>query len=345
MAVQLSARSEQVLKIVVEGYVSSAQPVGSGRVLATGALHCSPATVRNDMVRLMEAGYIEQPHTSAGRIPTDKGYRHYVDHLMCVPARSPRVRESIDRRLARFEGWTEAICQEACRMLLKAVGQAAIVVTSVASEAVIRHVHLQRVAPRTLVLMVAFSTGHVLHHSLDEATPLSAQEVARCGRLLRGALAGRTLAEARQALADLRAQMSALEGRAPLFGLLASLVEAPQNVQQVFFEGAALIAEAPELRHSAGLPDLLSLLDRGDRLGHTVLAVSAGRDFAVSIGKENPASEMRQCSLMLRTLTIREDPPTRATLAVLGPTRMDYPRIAGTLRDFAAGLPRWLGGR
>jgi heat-inducible transcriptional repressor len=85
----LSARSEQVLKIVVEGYVAMGQPVGSTQVLATSALDCSSATIRNEMVRLMEAGYIEQPHRSAGRIPTDSGYRHYVDHLMSVPARAP----------------------------------------------------------------------------------------------------------------------------------------------------------------------------------------------------------------------------------------------------------------
>jgi heat-inducible transcriptional repressor len=230
-------------------------------------------------------------------------------------------------------------------MLLQAAGQAAIVVTSVTTEAVIRQVHLARVAPRTLVLMVALSTGHVVHHSLAEAAPLSRPEVARCGRLLRRALVGRSLADARQALASLREQMSSLDAQTPLLGLPASLADAPHTVQQVFFEGAALIAEAPEFRHSARLPRLLSLLDRGERLARTVLGVSAGRDFAVSIGKENPASEMRQCSLVLRTLMICEEPPTRATLAVLGPTRMDYPRVAGTLRDFAAELPRWLCGR
>ena len=229
-------------------------------------------------------------------------------------------------------------------MLLAAARQAAIVVTSVTTEAVIRQIHLARVAPRTLVLMVALSTGQVLHHSLAEGTPLSPQEVTRCGGLLRRALLGRSLTDARQALADLREQMSAIEGRAPLFGLLASLAEAPHTVQQVFFTGAALIAEAPEFRRSPRLPDLLSLLDRGERLGSTVLAVSQGRDFAVSIGRENPASEMRQCSLVLRSVTIREDPPTRATLGVLGPTRMDYPRVAGALRDLAAELPRWLCG-
>lgn len=344
MTTVLSPRKEQVLRAVVEGHVASSQPVGSGQVLAGAGLDCSSATVRNEMAELMEAGYIEQPHTSAGRVPTDKGYRHYVDRLMSVPESNQRVRAAINRRLRRFEGWMEAVCEETCRLLLTATGQLAIVVASSAGEAHVRDAHVSQVASRTFVLIVTLSTGQVLHHSLAAKAALSARELARCSRLLNAALAGRPLNQASAALAGLAKDTARTEQEREVLRLLAGISHVPETVEQVFSDGASRIAETPEFRDSGGLTALLSLLDERRRLGRTVLAASGGREFAVSIGRENPAQEMSRCSLVLRSVSIQQEPPARATLAVLGPTRMDYPRVAGALRDFASELPRWLHG-
>ena len=342
MSAVLSARQEKILKGVVEAHIGSAQPVGSLQVLASSGLDCSPATVRNEMAELMAAGYVEQPHTSAGRIPTDKGYRYYVDRLMAVPESSARAREAISRRLCRLEGWVEAVCRETCRMLLDATGQATIVVAWTASDVLVGQVHMARMGPRTLVVILVLSSGQVLHRSLEEERPLSASEVARCARAVRGALVGRPLGAVKEVLSSLSRHQLLSARERQVFQSLASPSQVPEVVEQVFLEGASRIAEAPEFRRSAELAGLLSLLDENQRLGRTVLAVSGGREFVVSIGRENPAQEMHQCSLVLRSVPIREEPPTRATLGVLGPRRMDYPHIAGALRDLARELPRWL---
>jgi heat-inducible transcriptional repressor len=326
----LDDRKLAVLRAIVQDYVSTMEPVGSKTLVDRHHLDVSPATIRNDMAVLEEQGYISQPHTSAGRIPTDRGYRLFVDRLSGIKPLTGAERRAIETFLAGAYDLDDVVLRSV-RLLAQLTRQVALVQYPSLSRSSIRHIELVPLAAKRLLLVLITDTGRVeqrpveLPETTDEAT------VAQLRAILNASLDGKKLTEVASLVADLPEQVPVDDrpNSAAVFSvILESLVE--RTEERVVVGGAANLAYAD---FSMGLREVLESLEEQvvlmRLLGESVdqLAVT------VQIGAENPVEGLRTTSLVAAGYGTGEG--ALARLGVIGPTRMDYPTAIGAVRAVA----------
>lgn len=336
----LDDRKAQVLRAVVTEFIASGQPVGSGRVVDTAGLDVSSATVRNEMVALEERGYIDQPHTSAGRIPTDKGYRAFVD-LLDTAGLDARRTELVEELLGQARD-AEELMRRASGVLSQLTQLVALVVAPTADEARCKLVELLTLSSSTALLLLVDDTGRVVRRHVELDEPASDGDVARVRTVLAESVIGlrmrdvhstvETLAE--RAPAELRHVLQAVQ-RATDEDLALELV------RRVFVGGRGSLADDDTLERTA-LGRLLDLLEERTTIAR-VLDDTAGEVDAgpmARIGSEHDVEDLQPTSLVSQRYEL-----TRAgSLGVLGPTRMDYGEALVTVRAVSQVLERTLAG-
>jgi heat-inducible transcriptional repressor len=317
---ELDERKAAILRSIVEHYVASAQPVGSQTVTQTAGLGVSAATVRNEMSVLERDGLIAQPHTSAGRVPTDAGYRYYVDHLAGAGALPMADR----RRIADF--FTSAslamddLLHETSQLLARVTAHAAVVVGPQADAVTVRSAHLAQLQPRVLLAVLVLSNGAVEKETVVLDADADPDDVAAASNRLAVHLMGRRLAELpatsypgkRADRADALAEASC-QALAGYIGV--------HHGEPLYVGGASRLAAEQEAFASTSASGLLELLEQ-----HVVLCALLrellGPGLTVRIGAENELADLRECSLVLAPYIVEGE--TVGTVGVLGPTRMDY---------------------
>lgn len=313
----LDERKASILRAVVEEYIDTAQPVGSGHVVASAGVRVSPATVRNDMAALEQEGYLHQPHTSAGRVPTEKGYRTFVDEL-AQPARLDRssaqqVRSFFDER----HGELEQMLVDTTRLLSNLTHYAAVVVGPQHESVLVRSAQLVDLGNGVALLVTVLSNGSVDKRTvaLPDATP--AHVVERAGAAIARSLTGATLASLAKLPASgdpgvdavLRAVQHAM--RQPVAG----------DGEQVFVGGAARMAEAFDAVET--VRSVLTILEQ-QLVVVTLIRDVLDRGLSVAIGTETGVAPLAECSLVVAPYEI--DGEHAGSIGVLGPTRMNYPQ-------------------
>jgi len=321
----LDERHRRILTFVVESHVSSAEPVGSQYVRAAYHLSISPATIRNAMQQLEELGFLDHPHTSAGRIPTEAGYRLYVDELMEPEAIAPSVRAAVGGALRPHLASGDVFSSEIPRIMARASHQLAIVAVRPESERVLERVDLVALEDGLLVLVVRETGGRLATSTWVPAAWPGPTALRRAERWMRGALpihgaaGARTLAErARKELPETEAPL-VLEALARVAGLLETSEDA-----EVRIGGADHIAAQPEFQAPSRLKPLVSLLAEREPLARALDALAEPGRARVSIGKENAPAAMRSCSLVAVRVSSRG---REGAIGVLGPVRMPYRRL------------------
>jgi heat-inducible transcriptional repressor len=318
-----------VLRAIVEDYVSTTEPVGSKSLVDRHHFEVSSATIRNDMAVLEEQGFIAQPHTSAGRVPTDKGYRLFVDRLSGVKPLSAAERRAIESFLAGAYSLDDVVARTV-RLLVQLTRQVAVVQYPSLTRSSIKHIELVSLAPTKLLLVLITDTGRVEQCSIDLPEPWSDESVSHVRAVVNAALDGRRLSEA-------AALVSTLDDRIPpderanagavFSALLDSLVE--RHEERIVFGGAANLAAND---FSKGLRDVLEALEEQVVLMR-LLGEADPAILTVRIGAENPVEGLRSTSVV--TTGYGSGGQALAKLGVLGPTRMDYPGTMGAVRAVA----------
>lgn len=311
----LSARKAAVLRAVVEGYISTTQPVGSSHVSEMANLGVSPATVRNEMLALEQAGYLSQPHTSAGRIPTEKGYRHFVDSLTDVSGTLGRTeRQQVRAFFDTTHSELEQMLADTSALLADLTAYAALVVAPQHSSATIRSVNLVDLSERLAMALVVYENGSVDKRTIELDQPADSVELARAGAQLTDLLVGNPAS----ALRDRRMGY----GLDPLAArVLDSLADLSDAEEQLYVGGAASVAglfDATETVRS-----VLGILEK------QLVVVSLVRDIldrglTVAIGSETGVAPLAECSLIVAPYEVAGRPV--GSIGVLGPTRMNYPQ-------------------
>lgn len=311
----LDDRKSAILRAVVAQYIETAQPVGSSTVAARSDVGVSPATVRNEMTVLEREGYLTQPHTSAGRIPTEKGYRYFVDALDEPGPLSPTNVRRVRDFFATTHGELEQMLRETSRLLSTVTRSAAVVVGGQAEASTIRSVQLVDLSPRTVLVVVVLSNGVVLKRSIELPSDGDADTLASAQSLLSSALVG-------GALHDVRA-WNPPEGHpaADLAGAAAKAVHeaAVEEGSQVFVDGASRLAGSFDARET--IESVLGILEQ-QLVVVTLLKELVDRGLTVAIGSETGVPTLADCSLVVAPYKVGDEPA--GTVAVLGPTRMDY---------------------
>ncbi len=311
----LDERKAAILRVVVEEYIETAQPVGSATVARMPELAVSSATVRNEMGVLEREGYLVQPHTSAGRIPTDRGYRFFVDSLIdpgpLQPAQSQLVREFF----AKAHGELEQTLHATSRLLSNLTDCAAVVIAPSHEVASIRSVQLVGLGPRVALLVVVLSNGSVEKWSIDLPADVSDAQLAAAGAHVSAQMAGRPLGSHPM----LPATGDAVVDRLSQAAVAAMDLSHDNDADQVFVGGAA--------RMVAGFNAVETIRKVLDILEQQYVVVTLLRDvldrgLSVAIGTEHGILPLADCSVVVAPYQVEGEPG--GTVGVLGPTRMHY---------------------
>lgn len=327
----LNDRQRSVLSAVVDEYVASVQPVGSKVLVQRYGLGCSPATVRSELAALEETGYVFQPHVSAGRIPTDSGYRAYVDdvvrpRLAGLPADEA---ERIRRHYQTVERELDEVLHETSALLSRLTSYVAVVVAPTLRRARIRRVTLVPLTPRRALVVVVTDSGQVADRVMELETDVTAGELEAVESFLSGMLDGAVGAAAETARARLM-QMPARGSAIALQALdevLDCLAEA--DADRVLTGGVAALLAHPEFSDPATVRPLLVLLEDGLSMLQVLTGVMRTSEVEVRIGHENPSAALGRTSFVAARYG---DGETGGVVGVIGPTRMDYRRAMAAVK-------------
>ncbi|MGH3443572.1 MAG: heat-inducible transcriptional repressor HrcA [Nitriliruptorales bacterium] len=329
----LDARKAAVLTAIVREYVQTAEPVGSKRIVDAYELGVSAATVRNEMSALEESGHIAQPHTSAGRVPTDKGYRYFVDALDVVRPVGTADRLAVEGYLERAND-LEDLLRRSSQVLARLTHYASLVLAPAIDRSRLKLLELVQLSQQVAMVLLIADTGRVVKRIVELPPGCTEVDVQRARTVLNESAVGLRMADVPAAVAGL-ADGAPAELRG-LLGEIASSVDIDLGrpvVDRVFVGGQAALAgegsfETKDLRR------VFELLEEEETLGR-VLAESATLDRPlIRIGEENEPIQLRTASIV--ATGYGDDPP--GSLGVLGPTRMDYPTVLAVVRAVAEHL-------
>jgi heat-inducible transcriptional repressor len=326
-----------VLRAIVEDYVSTEEPVGSKALVERHGLGVSPATVRNDMAALEDEGYITQPHTSAGRVPTDKGYRLFVDRLTTVKPMSTAEKRAISSFLDGAVDLDDVVSRSV-RVLSQLTRQVAMVQYPTLSRSTVRHIELVALAPNRLLAVLILSSGRVEQRVVELGADLTDLALSELRTRLNAAASGEVIADAVTAL---RAAVPS-----PDDGTIAAVVEVlveamvdQRSDERIVVGGAANLARYGDSFDSAVRP-LLEALEEHVVLLKLLGEANTSGGVTVTIGAEGPYEQLSATSVVTTGYGPRDE--AVATLGIVGPTRMDYPGTMAAVRAVARYVSRIL---
>ena len=336
---ELTARKKEILKIVVESYIDAAEPIGSKAIVERMPGKISSATVRNELADLTELGYLEQPHTSAGRIPSPKGYRLYVNELMEHKALSAEETAEINRSLSGAMAGTDEMISRAGQMVSSFVGYPTYAVADHRNSATVRRFELIGVDAGSFIAVVMMSDSQVKSQLMRLDLPVGPEQLPQLSHLLNTHFTGIGAVEMNAHLMSLSDQVDGSR-----FLLLNRVVEyagellAKSERQEVFTNGASQLLKFPEFRDVDKAHDLMSfMVDSKENL-----PVPAGdAPMQILIGPENVNEALRESSVVIASYDIGDN--MRGLVGVVGPTRMDYATVAARLSYFAESISAMFG--
>jgi heat-inducible transcriptional repressor len=316
----LDDRKTAILSAVVQEYIATAQPVGSSHIAEAPSINVSSATVRNEMAHLEHEGYLTQPHTSAGRIPTDKGYRYFVDHLT-TPG---RLDTATTRRVGEFfsaaHGRLEELLHETSNLLATLTNNAGVVVGPRAEAVPVRRVQIVGLSATTATVVVVFANGSVENVPLELTEDDDDLKLSAAGVHLSAALDGRVLGS----VTDVAPTGDAVVDRLCTAALDA--LRATASPEQVFTGGAAAVANAFDAVEV--VRSVLATLEQ-QFVVVTLVSDIVNRGMSVAIGVEHGVEPLSACSVVVAPVVI--DGEHLGSVGVLGPTRMNYPQALATV--------------
>ena len=336
---ELTARKKQILKIVTERYIDSAEPVGSKFIAEAMGGNVSSATIRNELADLVEMGYLEQPHTSAGRIPSAKGYRLFVNELMERSAVSSEEAEEINAALTGKMHELESVIAQAGKMVSSFVNSPAYSVAAGKNRITVRRYDLLPVDASSFIAVVMTDDSRVKSQVIRSDLPVPGDQLSALANLLNTHFTAISIEEMGAKLMALASQLGA-----ELFMPLSLTVEYATAVMdqgkhnQVFTTGQSQLFMQPEFQDLSKANDIMSLLtDQKDNLP----VLDENTPMQILIGPENVNEALRDASVVVASYDIGDN--MRGLIGVVGPTRMDYAKVAARLSYFAESLTKMFG--
>ena len=328
---QLDERKYLILQAIIDDYILTAMPVGSRTISRKSGVGYSPATIRNEMSDLEELGYLDQPHTSAGRVPSNKAYRLYVDHLIKTSKLTSDERERMHDHLVSRSKQVESVIRSAAGVLSDATKYTSVIVAPKLGSLRIKHVQLVPVAERTALMIIVTNAGIVKDAVIRVPEGMDADDLYSISRVLTQKLADKPLEAVRQAFSEL---LRNAEQNRKLLGetlqVLEKRLEEGGDASDVIVGGSTNLLEYPEYSDVNKARSFLSVLESKDTL-RKLLSRDGGMEVSIRIGPENQLPALSDCSIV--TASYRLGDQSTGTLGIIGPTRMNYNRVISVL-DF-----------
>lgn len=332
MVEELDPRKKRILQAIIQEHIISASPIGSRTLAKKYNLDVSPATIRNEMADLEDLGYLEQPHTSAGRIPSDKGYRYYVDELVRKEKNeAPTMVKNIEELYGDLQDVQDIISGMA-KMLSNMTHYTAMVSEPQSQVSRLKKVEIMQLADNSLLLVLVTDTGMVNNKIINLDQSLSARKIAYLNKFLSDKLENKLLANLDSVyLKELEKELiSKIDLSVDLFKQFYNEFEGafePGGVK-VYLGGTSYILEQPEFNDLEKVKKMLKLLDQEEMLNKIINSIS-GSDLEIKIGQENEVEDIKNCSLVVSTYYISNRAVGK--IGVIGPTRMEYPRVISSV--------------
>jgi len=326
---RLSARRGAVLRVIVREYVDRASPVGSEHVARAHPLGVSSATIRNEMAALEEDGYITHPHTSAGRIPSDKGYRYFVEALMETDRLPAQVQREVRSRILELEGELDDWAAIATSVIAELAEALALITFPRARATRLKHLELVSLQDFLVLLVLVLQEARVKQQLLHLEEAVAQDELSVIGNRLSAAFSGSTAREIGQQSVN----MTPLEERVTRTATRMMEAEDASTAEVAQLGGLRALLAQPEFASNERTLGLMELVEDRRVLGSLVSRMAGDDDTRVLIGSENPVEGMRDYSVVLAPYGIPGR--LRGTVGVLGPTRMRYPRAIAAVQYLA----------
>ncbi|MFN2239169.1 MAG: heat-inducible transcriptional repressor HrcA [Thermoanaerobaculia bacterium] len=325
---ELEQRLREVLREVVRTYVASGEPVSSRSLAKSGAFKLSPASLRNVMADLEDLGYLHQPHTSAGRVPTDRGYRFFINHLMKSRRLTPSERTAIDGEVAKINELDE-VMHMSSRLLSKLSDQVGVVFMPTLNHMAMRSIDLIVVAERRLMCVMVGANGVLVNKVVETEEPIEREEADRISRYLTVEFGGMTLLEMRERLGRMaqedRARLDRIWSRtlAVSAGAVEELLPAEH---ELWVEGATSILNKPEFAGAdvEAMRRLLRAFEEKEKLVQILNHCMGEEGLQILVGSESPFTGSYNFAMVAASYGVGR--PT-GLVAVIGPTRMEYSRV------------------
>ena len=331
---ELGFRSRRILYAAVTEYIATGEPVGSRKLARRYGLDVSPATIRNELADLEEAGFLTHPHTSAGRVPTDKGFRSFVDALGRVREVEASDRSILFTRLSQLRPGIDDLPREAGRLLSRLTGSASVLHATGASEQYVAQLKWIRLRPKQLLAVVVTRSGAVENRVVTVENEPDASELERLHNYLDSLLGERTLGDLRDEVARAaETQRSELTQRAQQ--VVEATITAQSAISAVLIEGQQLLLGQPDFASVEKMRGVLGALAEHERLLELLERTMAAGGVQVLIGAETKLPDTQDLSLI--TASYGQRGHGIGTLGVIAPTRTDYQKVV-PLVGFAANL-------
>ncbi|MBO0706743.1 MAG: heat-inducible transcription repressor HrcA [Candidatus Dormibacteraeota bacterium] len=325
----MQQRKQNILKAVVNEFTLTAVPVASQALVTRHFVNLSPATVRNELSELVDLGYLDQPHTSAGRVPTDRGYRYFVDFLMDMVPVPPQIDSFIEGELSVVPD-PQVLAEKVANVIATVTQNAAVVTAPHGPQARIKHLDLISLEPKEILIVLLVEGNLIRQQAITVSRAVTQAELTRLANKVNRTLKGSDREEVRSRIARVRDSLerellSQLELVLELFERGAGTL--------VVHDGVRNLIKQPEFAQSARLNEVLEVLEETRYLAALLQELAAGSEMQIVIGSEHRTSQLRSCAVILTTYG-----PSRrlkGVLGVVGPTRMDYGATVGRLQTVA----------
>ena len=330
---ELDDRKKKILQAVIRNYLETGEPVGSRTISKYTDLNLSSATIRNEMADLEEMGYILQPHTSAGRIPSDKGYRLYVDTMM-----EEKEREVVEmtEMLVQRQDKMETLLKQVARVLAQNTQYATMISAPQAKRSKLKFIQLSRVDAGQILAVIVIEGNVIKNNILAVNEEISDETLLKLNILLNTHLNGLSIDEINLAMIAVMKQQAGIHSE--VIDAVAEAIRAEEDLE-IYTSGTNNILRYPELADHQKASELINAFEEKQLLG-TLLQDSEGEGentgIQVYIGSESPVQSMRDCSVVTATYELGDG--MKGTIGIVGPKRMDYDKVIRTLRSLQVQL-------
>lgn len=333
---QMDERKTKILQAVIRNYLETGEPVGSRTISKYTDLNLSSATIRNEMADLEEMGFIIQPHTSAGRIPSDKGYRFYVDTMMETKERE--MTEMKDMLLERQDK-LETLLKQVAKVLAQNTKYATMISAPQTHKNKLKFIQLSRVDDSHILTVIVVEGNVIKNKILSIAEELNEETLLKLNILLNTHLNGLSLEEINLALITNMKQQAGIHSAivSDVIDAVADAIREDEDLE-IYTSGTNNIFRYPELADQEKASELINTFEEKNQLSELVKDAFEGEETGIQvyIGNETPVQSMKDCSVVTATYELGDG--MRGTIGIIGPKRMDYDKVIGTLKSMRSQL-------
>ena len=330
MVPHLNKREQEILTYTIHHFIDDASPVGSGKIVSNNQLDISSATVRNTLNSLEKKGYLNQPHTSAGRVPTQMGYRYYVNSLMQIKPLNQHELNTLEQiKKSLFEDFDSTVFQ-AAQLLARLSSMLTVIISPSLAGGVLQKIDLINVSSSKLLVVLTIRSGYVKTINVEVEHQLNRNQLTYVNQILNERLSGHLMSDITEKVDEMLADKKSSDstGLIEIFIDSADTIFAERSTNKFYYGGVEYMALIPEFRDEQNYRKILEILENENLMIHLMDQMNSKKDVNVQIGKENNLQQIKKCSVVSASYNMGQ---MSGKVGLVGPTRMNYGKMVSLI--------------